>query len=152
MAVGRGTPDAAVWTLTPGTVVDRSGEELGHVAAVELVTVGQRRGLGLPGGTAPRYVVDVDVAARRVVVGDRADLLVDAQEVESLRWSAGVAHGPLDVQCSAHGAPQPASIELLGGGRAWVRWSVPQRRVAPGQSVVAYVGDEVVAGAIAAPG
>ncbi|MEZ5203734.1 MAG: tRNA 2-thiouridine(34) synthase MnmA [Acidimicrobiales bacterium] len=138
--------------LTPGTVVDRSGEELGHVAAVELVTVGQRRGLGLPGGTAPRYVVDVDVAARRVVVGDRADLLVDAQEVEHLRWSAGVADSPLDVQCSAHGAPQPASIELLGGGRAWVRWSVPQRRVAPGQSVVAYVGDEVVAGAIAAPG
>ena len=37
----------------PGTVVDRAGEPVGHVRAVELVTIGQRHGLGLPGGTEP---------------------------------------------------------------------------------------------------
>ena len=47
---------------TPGTVVDAAGPVRRHVAAVELVTVGQRRGLGLPGRRpTPRYVVDVDV-------------------------------------------------------------------------------------------
>ena len=40
----------------------------GAVESVELVTVGQRRGLGIPGGEPKRYVVDVDVAGRRVVV------------------------------------------------------------------------------------
>ena len=53
----------------PGTVVDQTGEPVGHVAAVELVTIGQRHGLGLPGGTEPRYVVGVDVAAATVTVG-----------------------------------------------------------------------------------
>jgi tRNA-specific 2-thiouridylase len=51
-------------TFTPGRVVDHAtGAPVGHVDAVELVTVGQRRGLGLPGGSDPRYVLDVDVAS-----------------------------------------------------------------------------------------
>ena len=37
---------------------------MGEVEAVEMVTVGQRKGLGLPGGGPKRYVVDVDVAKR----------------------------------------------------------------------------------------
>src|SRR5688500_13943619 len=58
--------------LTAGRVVDAGGREVGRVDAVELVTIGQRRGLGLPGGHAPRYVVGVDVAAATVVVGGEA--------------------------------------------------------------------------------
>ncbi|MFN8016507.1 MAG: tRNA 2-thiouridine(34) synthase MnmA [Acidimicrobiales bacterium] len=140
--------------LTPGRVVDRTGAELGTVEAVELVTVGQRRGLGLAGGGAPRYVVDVDLRSATVVVGDRDDLLVAEQPVAGLRWAAAPELGPVMVQCSAHGAPQAAVIEpspagSAAEGAAVVRWDEPQRRVAPGQSVVAYVGDEVVAGAIA---
>ena len=41
------------------------------------------------------------------------------------------------VQCSAHGVPQPATIVPAGGGID-VTWTTPQRRVAPGQSVVFY--------------
>ena len=52
--------------LRPGRVVDATGAEVGRVEAVELVTVGQRRGLGLAGGGAPRYAVDVDVASATV--------------------------------------------------------------------------------------
>ena len=44
----------------PATVVDTAGARLGEVDAVELVTIGQRRGLGLPGGGPKRFVVDVD--------------------------------------------------------------------------------------------
>ena len=43
-----------------GTVVDRAGTVLGEVPSIELVTVGQRRGLGLPGGGPKRYVTEVD--------------------------------------------------------------------------------------------
>ncbi len=140
-------------TLTPAAVVDRSGAPVGAVDAVELVTVGQRRGLGLAGGAAPRYVVEVDRDAGRVVVGDRADLDVDAQPVDGLAWAAGPVVGPIagpvEVQVSAHGPTATAVIEPDGADptRATVRWARPHARVAAGQSVVAYVDDEVVGGA-----
>jgi tRNA-specific 2-thiouridylase len=128
--------------LTPGRVVDRAGAEVGRVGAVELVTVGQRRGLGLRGGHAPRYVVDVDVASATVVVGEERELLADETRVG--RWTGGEPAGRFAVQCSAHGAALPADV--VGGT---VRWLEPRRRVAPGQLVVAYDGDEVVGSAVA---
>ncbi|HRW37671.1 MAG TPA: tRNA 2-thiouridine(34) synthase MnmA [Aquihabitans sp.] len=133
--------------LTPGRVVDVDGATLGEVAAVELVTVGQRRGLGLAGGSAPRYVLDVDLPTATVTVGEQGDLLVAQQRVAELRWSDGVVGGALLAQCSAHGAPRPVTVEEDGEGGALLRWARPERRVAPGQSVVLYEGDEVVAGA-----
>src|SRR5262249_47333759 len=72
--------------LRPGRVVDGDGVEVGSVPAVELVTVGQRRGLA-PGrdGTA-RYALDVDVAAATVTVGTAADLEVSTIELLQLAW------------------------------------------------------------------
>ena len=64
--------------LHPADVVDTGGRPVGRVDAVELVTIGQRKGLGLPGGGPKRYVLDVDRAAGTVVVGDDADLRRDA--------------------------------------------------------------------------
>ncbi|MPY94726.1 MAG: tRNA 2-thiouridine(34) synthase MnmA [Acidimicrobiia bacterium] len=131
--------------LHPGRVVDAaSGEDLGRVDAVELVTVGQRRGLGLAGGGAPRYVVGVDTATSTVRVGDPARLVVDGVDLGDLRWCSGPVEGPLLAQCSAHGTPRPATVR---GDR--LTWSAPSRRVAPGQAVVLYEGDEVVGGAVA---
>ena len=127
----------------PGAVVDEHGRTVGHVPAVELVTIGQRHGLGLAGGTAPRYVTGVDVARGTVTVGDRKDLLVEAVELTSLQWVAGSVTGPLLVQTSAHGLPRAGSVD-----GTTVRFERPERRVAPGQSVVLYDGDEVVGGGI----
>jgi len=139
--------------FTPGRVVDGSGTQVGSVGAVELVTVGQRKGLGLAGGGAPRYVIDTDLASATVTIGSKRDLLTDVQPVADLRWVAGRVDGDVLVQCSAHGVASPARIEVAGRGDgdgvAVVRWQIPQRRVAAGQSLVAYEGDEVVAGAIA---
>ncbi|QXC63121.1 tRNA 2-thiouridine(34) synthase MnmA [Aquihabitans sp. G128] len=135
--------------LTPARVVDGAGVEVGSVPAVELVTLGQRKGLGLAGGAEPRYVVDVDRAAATVTVGRGADLLVAEQRVTGFRWAGAPVVGPVQVQCSAHGRPEVATVELVGGGEAVVRWAEPQRRVAAGQSVVAYEGDEVAGGGLA---
>ena len=155
-AQGRGSFLDRRIPLTPARVVDASGADVGHVAAVELVTLGQRKGLGLAGGTAPRYVVDVDVAGTTITVGGEADLLVEVQPVTALAWSAGpLAPGTeVLVQTSAHGRAEPATVLIDPDGTgdagvASIRWVQAQRRVAPGQSVVAYVGDEVVAGATA---
>ena len=132
--------------LTPGRVVERDGRRIGGVDAVELVTIGQRRGLGLAGGHAPRYVVDVDVATSTVIVGDEADLLVDATTVDTWTWASTPRGGRLSVQCSAHGVASAADVDVEAGV---VRWVDPRRRVAPGQLVVLYDGDVVVGSAVA---
>jgi tRNA-specific 2-thiouridylase len=134
--------------VRPGVVVDTGGRTVGRVDAVELVTLGQRRGLGLPGGNGePRYVVDVDVANATIVVGERHELLTDEARLGSVTWADRPVAGPVLAQCSAHGEPRPG---ILSPDRATLRWEAPRPRVAPGQSVVFYVGDEVVGSAIAA--
>ena len=60
-------------------VVDAvDGRELGEVDALEMVTLGQRRGIGLVGGGPKRYVVDIDHASATVSVGDESLLLCDS--------------------------------------------------------------------------
>jgi tRNA-specific 2-thiouridylase len=140
--------------LRSARVVDTDGRTLGEVPSVEMVTIGQRRGLGLPGGGPLRYVVDV-VADEdpHVVVGDGSDLLRDSVEVAAVTWVDGPVEGPVRVQVSAHGPASPAECVAIGSSdRVEVRWAEPQRRVAPGQSVVFYDVDDrwVLGGGVAA--
>ena len=130
--------------LTPGRVVDSGGAVVGAVDAVELVTVGQRRGIGLPGGHDPRYVLDVDVPAATVTVGTAEELLVTSTSVDAWTWADGPVAGRFLAQASAHGQALPVVVTT-----AEVRWDGPRRKVAPGQLVVVYDGDEVVASATA---
>lgn len=134
--------------LHAAPVVDDAGRQIGDVDAVELVTVGQRRGLGVSGGVEACYAVDVDVPGRRVRVGPEAELLIDEIELSAVVWAADPISGPVEAQCSAHGEPRPARVTPLAGDRASIRFRSAQRRVAAGQSVVLYDADEVVGGGI----
>lgn len=124
-------------------VRDTEGRTVGEVDALELVTLGQRRGLQLAGAPARRYVVGIDHAAAVVTVGDESALFVDRQPLGGVAWTGEPEAGPVLVQTSAHGAVHGGVVEPGG-----VRWAEPQRRVAPGQSVVFYdLADERVLGA-----
>ena len=123
--------------LHPAVVVDSSGRRVGVVPAMELVTVGQRKALGLPGGGPKRYVLNVDRATATVTVGPEDELMRGTLRVERPTWVDGAVDGPVLVQCSAHGVAQPATLVAVDG-RIDVLWEWPQRRVAPGQSVVFY--------------
>jgi tRNA-specific 2-thiouridylase len=128
--------------LHPAHVVDRGGRVVGEVPAIELVTVGQRKGLGVGGAPEPRYVVAVDVPARTVTIGGASDVLVSEQPVADLHWAGPELAGEVLAQCSAHGRAAPATVSA-----GIVRWREPQRRVAPGQSIVLYdFADELVIG------
>jgi tRNA-uridine 2-sulfurtransferase len=130
-----------------GDVVDvATGESIGAIGAVELVTVGQRRGLGLAGGPT-RYAVGIDVANRTVFVGSREDLLVREVSLSPRSWmgNALAVGSAVLAQSSAHGRNHWACITESG-----VRFDEPARRPAPGQVVACYVGDEVVGAGIAA--
>jgi len=128
---GRETFLGARIPFRKGTVVDSAGTVLGEVPALEMVTLGQRRGIGLPGGGPKRYVTAIDQATSTVVVGDEADLDVEELSVGDISWADQPINGDVMVQCSAHGTSLPARLHGLT-----VRWRTPQRRVAPGQSVV----------------
>ncbi len=136
--------------LHPGRFVDAvTGQEMGKVAAVELVTVGQRRGIGdQQAGGERRYALKVDVAQATVTVGTNDDLMDDRLHLHTMSWVDEVAPAGAEVtvQMSAHG--RPAAAVFAGGGE--VRFERRQRRVAPGQSVVLYDGDAVIGGGIAA--
>jgi tRNA-specific 2-thiouridylase len=132
--------------MTPARVVDAGGAELGRVPAAELVTVGQRRGLGLAGGAESRYAIAVDVAGATVTVGSATDLLVGEVALERLSWTTEPVEGPVLVQCSAHGDPRSAVLDPTTGA---VRFDQLAPRVAPGQSVALYRSDEVLGGGTA---
>ncbi len=134
-------------TFNTADVVDGDGNKVGEVPAVELVTLGQRRGLGLGGGDK-RYVVAVDVPSRRVTVGDEAQLFVSETQIGSLVWPHAddeeyvLSHDVL-VQGSAHGERSSAQVRKTGNGYS-LMWARPTRRIAPGQTVVFYDSSDTV--------
>ncbi len=131
--------------LSPAVIVNRAGQQLGSTDAVQLVTIGQRKGLGLAGNDDRNYVVDIDRRNGVVTVGPESETFDPHTELVDVAWSGTSVDGLLHIQCSAHGSRATGRLE---GSR--VVWDEPHRRVASGQSVVFYVGDEVVGGATAA--
>jgi tRNA-uridine 2-sulfurtransferase len=140
----------------PGEVVNGDGEAVGSVDAIELVTVGQRRGMGHGTDGKRRYVVAVDVPTRRVTVGSAAEAVTSAVTlpVGTLTWVDGpLADGDRAVaQVSAHGRPAPCSVRTTADSLV-VHFDVPQRPVAAGQTIALYdvtEPDAVVGAGIAA--
>jgi tRNA-uridine 2-sulfurtransferase len=126
-----------------GRLVDKDGGDLGAVDALELVTVGQRRGLGQSAGSVPerRYVVDVDLSRRTATIGPLEDLLVRSVDVAEVSWacSALPSGAPVTVQLSAHGrALEGRWLAGARPGTGTVELGQPTRRTAPGQAVVLY--------------
>ena len=140
---------AAPQLVHEGAVVDTEGQEIGSHDGTFAFTVGQRRGLGVATGER-RYVVDVDAASNRVMVGPQELLSRRGLVADRVSWVSGHApdDGPFEasVRIRYRGDDVPAVIEPLDGERIRVEFRSPQRAVAPGQSVVMYAGDEVLGG------
>ena len=123
---------------TRGDIVDLTGAKLGEHRGLIHFTVGQRRGLEI--APEPLYVVRLDAAARRVVVGPRAALAVASAALDGIN-RLGAFDGALTVKVRSMAKPVAATMV---GDR--IVFDVPEYGVAPGQAAVLYSGDRVLGG------
>ena len=119
---------------------------LGRHAGIVHYTVGQRRGLDLGGGEA-LYVIRLEPATRRVVVGPRAALGRARIRVRDVNWLGGEAATPVRaaVKIRSTRPPVAATVTRTSGG-AEVALDAPEEGVAPGQACVFYDGERVLGG------
>ena len=136
----------------PGIIELTDGTPVGAHAGIERFTVGQRKGLGVP-GPAPRFVTAIDPQRNVIVVGDEDALSSKIVEASAARWvAAAPAVGErLTARVRYHAEIVEAWVsgydgDAPGGGRFTVEFGRPVRAAAPGQALVLYRGTEVVGG------
>jgi tRNA-specific 2-thiouridylase len=126
-----------------GEIAHIDGRVLGQHEGVIHYTIGQRRGLGIATGD-PLFVIKIDAARRRVIVGPREALLTAGLTMEELNW---LGEGSLDDACNT-GRPVLARVrstrEPLPARLGWqqelpvVYFDTPEEGVARGQACVLY--------------
>jgi tRNA-specific 2-thiouridylase len=139
--------------IVPGEIVDLEGRVIGRHDGIIRYTVGQRRGIGVGGRDAesdPLYVVRLEPATHRVVVGPRAALARARLSVDGVNWLGGrtAPEGGLaaTVKLRSTMAPVAATVLRRRDGGADVVFAEPQYGVSPGQACVFYDGDRVLGG------
>lgn len=131
---------------SPGEIVDMDGRVLASHAGVIRYTVGQRRGLGIGGLDEPLYVVRLEPAARRVVVGPKAALATRVIPVSEVNWLgdggfADEAEREIAVRVRSTRPPAPAILRPTGPRTAEVELLTPEEGVSPGQACVFYAAE-----------
>jgi tRNA-uridine 2-sulfurtransferase len=127
-----------------GDIVDLSGRVLGRHAGIINFTVGQRRGLGIAAGE-PLYVVRLDAANGRVVVGPREALRTTRVGLRDMNWIGDgsldglTAGGRMDVFVKVRSTRPPHPAWLTRGADGFeVELAGGEEGVAPGQACVLY--------------
>jgi tRNA-specific 2-thiouridylase len=137
---------------SPGDIVDETGARVGGHDGAYAFTVGQRRGLALTTPRpdhAPRYVLSISPVERTVTVGTADRLAVSRIECGVPTWSTSDRTLPLTsvwAQVRAHGEPVRCRADVVAG-RLVAEVAPGLSGVAPGQTLVLYDGDEVLAAA-----
>jgi tRNA-specific 2-thiouridylase len=127
--------------LESGEIVDSQGRVLGKHRGIVRYTIGQRRGVGVSTGTDPLYVVSLDAPGNRVVVGREPELFAQALRARQAVWAPRFGDKPFRALTKIRLASKPswATVTPATDGTVRVDFDLPQRAVAPGQSVAFYV-------------
>jgi tRNA-specific 2-thiouridylase len=127
----------------PGEIVSMEGHVLGHHRGIIHYTVGQRRGLDIGGQPEPLYVVSIDAATRRVIVGPKRALAVAGARLSGMNWLASQADRDQSLMAKVRSMAKPVPARMEG---EQLIFAEPEYGVAPGQAAVLYAGDRVIGG------
>ncbi len=135
----------------PGDIVDENGARLADHRGTHRFTVGQRRGVPIDAGDLQRrFVLRIEAATGRVIVGPREALQTHVLQVSDLRWTSGRVPEAWPLRCGVQirhrAAAAPAWVAAPVGSNCAVNLDTPALGVAPGQAAVFYDGDRVVGG------
>ncbi len=132
-----------------GDIVDTNGKVLGRHSGLAQYTVGQRQGLGLASNKR-LYVLRLDVANNRLVVGTKGQLLGNGLFASELSWVSGKApKEPINITAKIRYRSLEVIAKVhLNDGVAEVNFQQPQWAIAPGQAIVFYQGNAVLGGGI----
>ena len=133
-----------------GDIVDSAGTVLGRHSGIIGYTIGQRRGLGVAVGH-PLYVIGVDAAANRIIVGEESQLFHRKALLRDFCTPVPEELEPvMEVQARyRYKTPEAAArLVMFDDGRWEVQFNEAQKALTPGQSLVCYRGSQVVAGGI----
>ncbi|WP_208623459.1 tRNA 2-thiouridine(34) synthase MnmA [Brucella oryzae] len=132
-------PEAA----NPGDIVHIDGRTLGRHDGIVHYTVGQRRGIGVATGE-PLYVVHLDAANARVIVGPREALETHKVFLRDINWLGDAPIGDLPesgmevfAKVRSTRPPRPAVLRHADG-QTWVELIDGESGIAPGQACVLY--------------
>ncbi|MBE9193505.1 tRNA 2-thiouridine(34) synthase MnmA [Gloeocapsopsis crepidinum LEGE 06123] len=138
--------------ITPkqGEIVDAAGKVLGQHEGVHHYTIGQRKGLGIA-AAEPLYVIGLDAAMNRVIVGDRTSATQSECTVQRVNWvSIAEPTAPIraEVQVRYRSHPVPVTVIPLENSRVKLVFDEPQFSITPGQAAVWYDSDTVLGGGV----
>jgi tRNA-specific 2-thiouridylase len=130
-----------------GEIVTTEGHVVGEHRGIERFTVGQRKGLAIAMGER-YFVVRIEPATRRVVIGRREELARNELTACNTNWQVTPPEG--QFRCLAkiryNSPPQPATAAVLPDRRLHLLFDEPRFGVAPGQAAVCYDGDRLLGG------
>ena len=137
-------PDAA----SPGEIVHIDGRVIGAHDGTVNFTIGQRKGLGIGGGhnenNDPFYVIAIEPAAKRVIVGPKEALARDTVYIRDCNWLGHADTALIKLRSAAK--PEKAALTRLEDSTAVLTLDSAQYGIAPGQAAVCYDGDRVIGG------
>lgn len=138
-----------------GPVITTDGKTIGTHQGAAYYTIGQRHGLGLPGGDLPCYVVRIDIKKNTLIVarGEAHPALFKKElQCKKVNWISGVPPKK-SFLCRArirYRQPLQSCRVSLGKkkGTYKVSFPKPQRAVTSGQAVVFYEKSKMLGGGI----
>ncbi|MEC4817482.1 MAG: tRNA 2-thiouridine(34) synthase MnmA [Scytonema sp. PMC 1069.18] len=136
-----------------GDIVDTTGKVLGQHEGVHHYTIGQRKGLGIA-APEPLYVIALDAANNRVIVGDRTKATQPECSVGRVNWvSMAEPSSPIraEAQIRYRSPAIPVTVIPLENSRVRIVFDEPQFSITPGQAAVWYDGEKLLGGGIIEP-
>lgn len=142
-------PESAI----PGDIMHLDGRNLGRHDGIIHYTIGQRKGLGIGGGVTdnnePLFVLRIDAAQHRVIVGPKEALARKTLHLQDCNWLTDAAKDvtfAADIKFRSTMKPLPARVTRGENGSARIDLTEAQYGISPGQATVFYDGSRVLGG------